>query len=83
VDDDGLLVTVTFPPHAVTRRIPAGSENGDILSELTLLLIQMARHAGSLGPPKTLSSPPKGISRLANGAPKITRNPARHIRSRA
>jgi len=64
-----------FPPHAVTRLIPAGSDQGSVLSELTLLLIQMARHAGSLGPPKGVVGPP-------NGAARIPRGPARHTRSR-
>ena len=53
--DSELLVTVKFPPHAVTRRIPNGPDGDKALSELTLLLLEMARHAGSLGHP-----PPNG-----------------------
>src|SRR5580658_6367352 len=47
-----LLVTVTFAPHAVTRRIPEGPRNEETLTDLTLLLIEMSRHAGSLTPAK-------------------------------
>ncbi len=51
-EDSYLLVTVTFAPHAVTRRIPGGPRNDQTLTELTLLLIEMARYAGSLTPVK-------------------------------
>jgi hypothetical protein len=47
-EDSDLLVTVSFPPHAVTRRIPQGPRNEKTLSDLTLLLIEMSRYAGSL-----------------------------------
>src|SRR5271170_1502143 len=51
-EDSDLLVTVTFPPHAVTRRVPGGPRNDKTLTELTLLLIEMSRYAGSLAHPK-------------------------------
>lgn len=54
------MVTVMFPPHAVTRWISSGREDSDVLSELTLLLIEMARHAGSLGVPKGAARPVRG-----------------------
>ena len=47
-EDSDLLVTVTFAPHAVTRKIPGGPRNEKALTELTLLLIEMSRYAGSL-----------------------------------
>jgi hypothetical protein len=54
IRDEGpdLIVTVTFPPHAVTRRIPGGPGNEKDLTELTVLLIEMSRYAGSLTPAK-------------------------------
>jgi hypothetical protein len=50
IRDDGpdLQVTVSFAPHAVTRRIAGGPRNEKALTELTLLLIEMSRYAGSL-----------------------------------
>lgn len=51
-EDSDLLVTVTFAPHAVTRRIPGGPRNEKALTELTLLLIEMSKYAGSLAQTK-------------------------------
>ena len=55
VEDDasGILVTVIFPPHAVTRKILNGADREKTLTEFTVLLIEMSRHAGSLGAPRT------------------------------